>query len=163
MKNWKKGKIIYCPEKYCIICAFGTFFFLFWFGSDSVLISAGPCRRFSSICFVLADKMNGALYRVVSVRNRCLPLQKRAHWKMLIVKMQKSENDVERLSIKTSLSWLLFLLRHPQHLAILRRRIELHAANNSSVHLKTLLSKSILACEYSLLNTLKRIICNNCY
>ena len=37
-----------------------------------------------------------------------------------------------------SLSWLLFLLRHPHHLPILQRRIELHATiNNSSVYLKT--------------------------
>ena len=93
MKNWKNGKIIYCPEKYCIIIVYleHSFFFsrLALLASSSQL---GHAVAFPPFCFiVLADKMNGVLYRVVSVRNRCLPSQKRAHWKMLIVKTQMSE------------------------------------------------------------------------
>ena len=134
MKNWKNGKIIYCPF---------LIFFLFWFGSATVASSSqlGHAVAFPPVCFVLADNMNGVLYSAVSVRNRYLPFQKRAHWKMLIVKMQMSKKWHKKIvnqDIYISLSWLLFLLRHPQHLALLRRRIELHTANNSSVHLKTL-------------------------
>ena len=91
MKNWKNGKIIYCPEKYCIIVHLEHSFF---FSSLALLASFSPpghAVTFPPFCFVLADKMNGVLYRVVSVRYRRLPLQKRAHWKMLIVKMQMSK------------------------------------------------------------------------
>ena len=80
MKNWKNGKTIYCPEKYCIIVHLEhSFFFLVWLCYSSVLISVGHAVTFPPFCFVLADKMNGVLYRVVPVRNGCLPLQKRAH------------------------------------------------------------------------------------
>jgi len=81
------------PWKILHNCAFGTFSFLFWFGSATVASSSqlGHAAAFPPFCFVLADNMNGVLYSAVSVRNRCLPLQKRAHWKMLIVKMQMSE------------------------------------------------------------------------
>ena len=73
MKNWKNGKIIYCPEKYCIIVHLEHAFFY------SGLALLGHAVAFPPFRFVLADKMNGVLYSVVSVRNRCLPLQKRAH------------------------------------------------------------------------------------
>ena len=91
MKNWKNGKIIYCPEKYCIIVHLEHSFF---FSGLALLPSSsrlGHAVAFPPFCFVLADNMNGVLHSAVSVRNRCLPFQKRAHWKMLIVKMQMSK------------------------------------------------------------------------
>ena len=91
MKNWKNGKIIYCPEKYCIIVHLEHSFF---FSSLALLVSSsqlGHAVAFPPFCFVLADKMNGVLYRVVSVRNGCIPFQKCTHWKTLVVKMQISK------------------------------------------------------------------------
>ena len=147
MKNWKNGKIIYCPEKYCIIVHLEHSFFFSGLALLASSFQLGHAVTFPPFCFVLADKMNGVLYRVVSVRNCCLLLQKRAYWKMLIVKMQMSENWHRKI-VNQDIPFLVipdipFLLRSPQHLAVLQRRIELHTANNSSVHLKTLLSWSI--------------------
>ena len=47
-----------------------------------------------------------------------------------------------------SFSWSLFLLGHPQHLTIIRRRIEFHATNNYFSVLNNCLSLTQLACNY---------------
>ena len=49
-----------------------------------------------------------------------------------------------------SFSWSLFLLGHPQHLTIIRRRIEFHATNNYFSVLNNSLSLTQLACNYLL-------------
>ena len=46
----------------------------------------------------------------------------------------KLKNDVERMFI----CWLLLLLGHPQHLAIIQRRIELQATYKATVYKKKL-------------------------
>ena len=56
MKNWKNGKIIYCPEKYCIIVHLEHSLFF------SGLALLGHAVAFPLFCFVLADNMNGVLY-----------------------------------------------------------------------------------------------------
>ena len=74
MKNWKNGKIIYCPEKYCIIVHLEHSFFFSGLALLAFSSQLDHAVTFPPFCFVLADKMNGVLYRVVSVRNCCLLL-----------------------------------------------------------------------------------------
>ena len=96
-KIGKKSKIIYCPEKYCIIVHLEHSFF---FSSLALLASSsqlGHAVAFPPFCFVLADNMNGVLCRVVSVRNGCIPFQKCTHWKTLIVKMQISKKWYKKI------------------------------------------------------------------
>ena len=54
-------------------------------------------------------------------------------------------------------SWSLFLLGHPQHLTIIRRRIEFHATNNYFSVLNNFLSLTQLACNYLLFNALGKV------
>ena len=56
-----------------------------------------------------------------------------------------------------SSSWSLFLLGHPQHLTIIRRRIEFHATNNYFSVLNNCLSLTQLACNYLLFNALGKV------
>ena len=56
-----------------------------------------------------------------------------------------------------SFSWSLFLLGHPQHLTIIRRRIEFHATNNYCSVLNNCLSLTQLACNYLLFNALGKV------
>ena len=56
-----------------------------------------------------------------------------------------------------SFSWSLFLLGHPQHLTIIRRRIEFHATNNYFSVLNNCLSLTQLACNYLLFNALGKV------
>ena len=70
---------------------------------------------------------------------------KHFHWKTSIMKMQINNKNIDWVSINKSpvcipFLVIMFLLRHPQHLVILRRTIELHMTNNSSVYLKICLN-----------------------
>ena len=56
-----------------------------------------------------------------------------------------------------SFSWSLFLLGHPQHLTIIRRRIELHTTNNYFSVLNNCLNLTRLACNYLLFNALGKV------
>ena len=54
-------------------------------------------------------------------------------------------------------SWSLFLLGHPQHLTVIRRRIELHTTNNYFSVLNNCLNLTRLACNYLLFNALGKV------
>ena len=83
---------------------------------------------------------------------RNAPIDSCRSWKCKHVK-----NDRES-SLCISFSWLLLLLGHPQHLTIIRRRIELHATNNYfSVLHDNCLNLTQLACNYLLFNALRKV------
>ena len=74
-------------------------------------------------------------------------LQKRANWWLSIVKMQTSEKWRREFPVYHPFSWSLFLLGHPQHLTIIRRRIELHTTNNYFSVLNNCLNLTRLTCN----------------